>query len=148
MEEVRLVPIDVDAARDAQQKVRGLKDQAELLINRIVEECANVQTRSTLALFTNKRDEGFGLDLISPFGEGRLHFEPRISDTGAYGYYEVRKKRFDAKDEVYWPVVATFSLSRDNVIFNSEGGAVVNVGSGQRGQIFMFVLGLAATLGL
>jgi len=39
-------------------------------------------------------------------------------------------------------------MNRDNIIFNSEGEAVTNLSKQFHGQFFLFVLGLAATLGL
>lgn len=148
MEEAKLARVDVDAARDAQRTVARLQRQAEMLIGNIKKECLDRDTYDTLALVAEETENGLGLSLTSPFGEGKLLFEPRISDQGAYGYYEIRKKRLDAKGELYWPVVSSFTMNRDNIIFNSEGEAVTNLSKQFHGQFFLFVLGLAATLGL
>jgi len=148
MEEAKLVPIDIDAARDAERTVSYLQRQAEMLIGSIKKETLEYDVKDSLAMEAADADSGLGLLLTSPFGEGKLTFEPRISDQGAYGYYEIKKKRLDAKGDVYWPVVASFTMGRDNIIFNSEGNAVVNMARPYRGQFFVFVLGLAATLGL
>lgn len=146
MEEIRLIDVQLDAARSAVSKVETLRKQAEMLFAMLAEQAGEEDSFYPLGIKAEITSDKSAMVLDSPYAKGRILFEPRADSTGPIGLYRLQRSERDQKDEPVWVDITRFTLNADSIVSNADGKNLLNLARPYRGQAFEFLLSIASAL--